>query len=66
MKRPSCYKCKNRGEVPGSAHSNCVAVTAKVAGSDYGIKSGWFFWPINFDPVWLESCDSFKVKDDEA
>ena len=21
----------------------------------HGIKNGWFFWPVNFDPVWLIS-----------
>ena len=23
---------------------------------------GWFFWPINFDPVWLLNCDGFTPK----
>ena len=30
-----------------------------VKGSTHGIKNGWFFWPLNFDPVWLERCDGF-------
>ena len=30
----------------------------------YAIKKGWFMWPINFDPAWLESCDGYKEKDD--
>jgi hypothetical protein len=25
---------------------------------------GWFVWPLNFDPVWLENCDGFS--DNEA
>jgi hypothetical protein len=33
-----------------------------VKGDPYGIKSGWFAWPLNFDPVWLEKCDGFKQK----
>ena len=33
-----------------------------IKGSEHGIKSGWFNWPVNFDPVWLESCDGFKNK----
>lgn len=28
--------------------------------SQHGFNNGWFMWPINFDPVWLESCDGFK------
>lgn len=29
----------------------------------HGFNNGWFSWPINFDPVWLESCDGFEQKD---
>lgn len=28
----------------------------------HGIEKGWFMWPTNFDPVWLENCDGFKEK----
>lgn len=28
----------------------------------HGIRSGWFLWPTNFDPVWLENCDAFELK----
>ena len=34
-----------------------------VSGSRHGIKSGWFYWPLNFDPVWLETCDGFELVD---
>jgi hypothetical protein len=34
-----------------------------VKGNPYGIKHGWFNWPMNFDPVWLESCDGFEKKE---
>jgi hypothetical protein len=26
------------------------------------MRNGWFCWPFNFDPVWLEACDGFKAK----
>ena len=29
----------------------------------HGIKNGWFFWPVNFDPVWLISCNGFTPKE---
>jgi hypothetical protein len=29
----------------------------------HGICNGWFIWPINFDPVWLENCDGFESKE---
>ena len=58
-----CYECTNRGGVPGSAHSSCKAnPIAKVKGNDYGRRSGWFFFPYDFDPVWLEECNSFESK----
>lgn len=59
-KKSDCYKCQFRGSIPGDAHSSCSNRKAYVEGNDYGIRSGWFLWPYNFDPVWLESCDGFK------
>jgi len=89
-----CYKCKHKGDVPGSVHSSCnhpdvanekqdslaelMAVLASVGrvqpvniGTEKlnikactrGIKMGWFNWPFNFDPVWLENCDGFEPKE---
>ncbi len=57
---PNCYECKYRGTIPGDCHSTCSNKKAIVQGNEHGIKSGWFFWPFNFDPVWLEKCDGFK------
>jgi hypothetical protein len=34
-----------------------------VYGNPHGIKNGWFAWPFNFDPVWLESCNGFEEKE---
>lgn len=33
-----------------------------VTGNAHGIRHGWFNWPFNFDPLWLQSCDGFEVK----
>ena len=33
-----------------------------IEGNEHGKKSGWFNWPINFDPIWLISCDGFEEK----
>lgn len=30
----------------------------------HGIRSGWFMWPVNFDPIWLESCNGFSLKEE--
>lgn len=35
-----------------------------VAGAAHGITSGWFTWPLNFDPTWLEYCSGFRAKED--
>jgi hypothetical protein len=31
-----------------------------VTYNQHGFNHGWFMWPINFDPVWLNSCDGFE------
>lgn len=37
----------------------------KIRGSAHGIRSGWFYWPGNFDPVWLENCTGFEARQTE-
>ena len=34
-----------------------------VTGNPHGIRNGWFAYPFNFDPIWLESCDGFAEKE---
>ena len=36
-----------------------------IRGNALGIRRGWFMWPANFDPVWLENCNGFKNKKGE-
>ena len=33
-----------------------------IRGNAHGIDQGWFVWPINFDPCWLENCDGYILK----
>ena len=40
--------------------------TLNVKGKQRGIEKGWFAWPINFDPIWLQSCDGFTAKEKET
>lgn len=58
--KADCYKCVHRGTIPGGRHSSCNNTEAHVRGTPHGIMNGWFMWPMNFDPVWLESCDGFS------
>lgn len=36
-----------------------------VRGNPQGIKKGWFNYPFNFDPIWLEECEGFEEKGGE-
>ena len=58
--KSDCYKCVHRLSVPGSAHSRCNNKDAKLKANSHGIMSGWFMWPVNFDPVWLLDCTGFS------
>ena len=57
-----CYNCIWRGDLDYTHHSHCGNFGAKAQGSNHGIKHGWFFWPFNFDPIWVEECDGFEYK----
>jgi len=43
-----------------------VARQLGVKGDAHGIQRGWFLWPANFDPVWLESCKGFESAKQDA
>ncbi len=58
--KPNCCKCVHRLSIPGDAHSRCNNHEANVNGNEDGIRGGWFNWPLNFDPIWLEKCDGFS------
>lgn len=70
--QPKCYTCKHRGTVPGDAHSSCNqglheythrnpdnTVNIRVSLDPHGVRNGWAMWPFNFDPIWVESCNSY-------
>jgi len=35
-----------------------------IRGNTHGVRSGWFNWPLNFDPTWLEVCTGYAQKDE--
>lgn len=75
-----CYDCVHRRNLPGSAHSNCVATRgggiegvrdaltpapgkpAAVTLNPHGVRMGWAYWPVNFDPIWVRSCALYQEK----
>jgi len=63
MKKPDCYECAHRRDIPGDCHIQCANKSADVTGNPVGIRHGWFEWPFNFDPTWLSSCNGFQPKD---
>lgn len=36
---------------------------SNIQGKLHGVRSGWFNWPLDFDPVWVEKCNYFEKKD---
>ncbi len=42
--------------------SSIMGESLHIKGNAHGIKNGWFCWPFNFDPVWLENCEGFTPK----
>ena len=44
-----------------SGKNTKAAEVLNIKGNPQGIRGGWFMWPANFDPVWLENCDGFKA-----
>ena len=59
-KHNECYKCKYKSKVLGNAHIKCEKPDSKMKGHIHGIKNGWFYYPILFDPTWkLKDCANF-------
>ena len=36
-----------------------------IKANAHGIRSGWFNWPWNFDPVWLDACEKFDTRKEQ-
>lgn len=34
-----------------------------IQANPHGVRNGWFMWPFNFDPVWLENCTGFEKRE---
>ncbi len=61
--RNDCYKCVHKRSVPGNAHIKCDNPDQKMTGDRYGIRMGWFFYPLLFDPTWMTAkCRNFEAK----
>lgn len=55
----------NMMSILGSARKIDLGIPANllnIKANEHGVRSGWFNYPFNFDPVWLENCDGFTQK----
>jgi len=34
-----------------------------IVANPHGVRNGWFWWPANFDPVWLENCSGLEKRE---
>lgn len=32
-----------------------------ITANPHGVRSGWFYWPYNYDPTWLLTCNGFTA-----
>ena len=61
-----CFSCEYRRTIPGDCHIRCANPDMNMKGAEYGIKSGWFFYPFIFDPTWKQKmCSNYKLKQEK-
>jgi len=59
-----CYPGVDSGLLSFFAPANdVIAVKLNIKADEHGVKSGWCFWPSNFDPIWLLNCDGFTPRE---
>ena len=59
----SCQNCYFKRDLSGDAHVACANKTCNVHNvNQHGVKNGWFAFPLNFDPIWADSCNGFAPK----
>lgn len=64
FKSGNCYQCKYRRSIPGTHHISCTCPSLYRKLNEHGVKNGWCFYPINFDPIWVEYCACFSKEVD--
>lgn len=67
----NCSECKYSKKIDYDSHLQCTVLLTKsylnikelkVETSEHGVKNGWCFWPFNFDPIWINSCNFYERK----
>ena len=44
---------------------NGAAAKIGITLNEHGVRSGWCNWPMNYDPIWVQSCNGFTSKEHE-
>ena len=58
-----CYKCQHKRTVPGNYHIKCAEPDRDMTGDHHGMREGWFFYPLLFDPTWkTKLCANFEAE----
>jgi len=58
-----CHQCIYKQMVPGNTHIACSNPDPNIKGDPHGIREGWFYYPILFDPIWMIiECKNFEEK----
>ena len=66
--KAKCFECAYKGAKPGDAHTRCKYDWSKSKfmmprGNPHGIRHGWYMFPLNYDPVWMqEECQAFATE----
>lgn len=63
--RANCHACIHRRSIPGDCHISCANQAAIVKVNPHGLNNGWAYWPFNFDPIWIESCDGCMTREEQ-
>lgn len=50
------------GRVSPQMDIHAISKEFEIKANIHGIRNGWFNWPWNFDPIWLENCNAFTLK----
>lgn len=62
-----CWHCKHSREILWDCHLTCAKPDPNMKGDEHGVANGWFFYPWNYDPIWMTvKCANFEstiVKD---
>lgn len=58
-KNEKCRSCKYKTNNAGTHHVGCSKKMAHVSINPHGLANGWAYHPFDFDPIWIEACDSY-------